>query len=155
LESSLQCLKAISEAIDMKENIFISKLFSDEIFKKISNLPKDHFDRVKITMLNLIGNLIYHIYSYIYIYIWFIKIYYFQLIIIASYAEWLKNHNVFIPNVMEFIINSISQPILLLPASKAFLEVCNHCKKSLVNYIDVLVNIYLQLPDSIVSIIIY
>ncbi|OUM69669.1 hypothetical protein PIROE2DRAFT_2300 [Piromyces sp. E2] len=105
----------------MKENIYISKLFSDEIFKKISNLPKDHFDRVKITMLNLI----------------------------ASYAEWLKNHNSFIPNVMDFIINSISQPILLLPASKAFLEVCNHCKKSLVNYIDVLVNIYLQLPDSI------
>ncbi|ORX58558.1 ARM repeat-containing protein [Piromyces finnis] len=121
LESSLQCLKAISEAIDMRENIYISKLFSDDIFKKISNLPKDHFNRVKITMLNLI----------------------------ASYAEWLKNHDTFIPNVMDFIINSISQQVLLLPASKAFLEVCNHCKKSLVNYIDILVNIYLQLPDSI------
>ncbi|ORX79079.1 ARM repeat-containing protein [Anaeromyces robustus] len=121
LESSLQCLKAISEAIDMKENIYISKLFSDEIFKSICNLPKDNFDRVKITMLNLI----------------------------ASYAEWLKNHEAFIPNIMDFIITSISQPSLLLPASKAFLEVCNHCKKSLVNIIDVLVNIYMQLPDSI------
>jgi len=53
---------------------------------------------------------------------------------------------------MDFIISSISQPLLLLPASKAFLEVGNHCKKSLVNIIDVLVNIYMQLPDSIVSI---
>lgn len=121
LESSLQCIKALSEAIDMKENIYISKLFSDEIFKNICNLPKDTFDRVKITMLNLI----------------------------ASYAEWLKNHEVFIPNVMDFIISSISQPLLILPASKAFLEVGNHCKKSLVNIIDVLVNIYMQLPDSI------
>jgi len=121
LESSLQCLKAISEAIDMKENIYISKLFSDEIFKNICNLPKDNFDRVKITTLNLI----------------------------ASYAEWLKYHEAFIPNVMDFIITSISQPLLLLPASKAFLEVCNHCKKSLVNFIDALVNIYMQLPDSI------
>jgi len=51
---------------------------------------------------------------------------------------------------MDFIITSISQPLLLLPASKAFLEVCNHCKKSLVNFIDALVNIYMQLPDSIV-----
>lgn len=121
LESSLQCLKAISEAIDMKENIYISKLFSDEIFKNICNLPKDNFDRVKITTLNLI----------------------------ASYAEWLKYHETFIPSVMDFIITSISQPLLLLPASKAFLEVCNHCKKSLVNFIDALVNIYMQLPDSI------
>jgi len=39
----------------MKENIYISKLFSDEIFKNICNLPKDSFDRVKITTLNLIG----------------------------------------------------------------------------------------------------
>ncbi len=58
MESSLQCIKALSEAIDMKENIYISKLFSDEIFKNICNLPKDTFDRVKITMLNLIGILI-------------------------------------------------------------------------------------------------
>ena len=53
---------------------------------------------------------------------------------------------------MDFIISSISQPLLILPASKAFLEVGNHCKKSLVNIIDVLVNIYMQLPDSIVRI---
>jgi len=41
----------------MKENIYISKLFSDEIFKNICNLPKDNFDRVKITTLNLIGKI--------------------------------------------------------------------------------------------------
>ncbi|KAG0228175.1 hypothetical protein BGW42_002332 [Actinomortierella wolfii] len=57
--------------------------------------------------------------------------------VIGSYAEWFKVHPQYLLGALNYVIPTLSVPALAPYASKAFKQVCDVCRDSLVEAIDV------------------
>ncbi|ORY96414.1 armadillo-type protein, partial [Syncephalastrum racemosum] len=64
------------------------------------------------------------------------------LLLLGSLAEWLKVHPTFLPAVMNYIVPCLSVSKLAPSAAKAFSDMCDTCRESLVGDLDSLMHVY-------------
>ncbi|RUS20345.1 armadillo-type protein [Endogone sp. FLAS-F59071] len=111
LESTLFCVKFISEAVPSRESVYMPRVFGAEIFAR---LPTDGNYRLRNTALLVIG----------------------------SYAEWLKSHPDFLLPALNYLVPALSDPRVALAAATGFKDVCDICRDSLIDGIGSLINMY-------------
>ncbi|KAG1452434.1 hypothetical protein G6F55_008680 [Rhizopus delemar] len=70
------------------------------------------------------------------------------LALLGSLSEWLKLHPQYLGAVMNYIVPCLSDTRLAQSASTSFAEICDHCRESLVNELDSLMQVYVTMANS-------
>ncbi|RCH82066.1 hypothetical protein CU098_001352, partial [Rhizopus stolonifer] len=66
----------------------------------------------------------------------------------GSLSEWLKLHPEYLGSVLNYIVPCLSDVRLSSSASLAFAEICNHCRESLVNELNTLMQVYASMANT-------
>ncbi|KAI8637788.1 armadillo-type protein [Parasitella parasitica] len=70
------------------------------------------------------------------------------LILMGSFAEWLKTHPQYLGSVMNYIVPCLSDPQLAPAASCAFADICDTCRELLVDELAGLMRVYAAMTSS-------
>ncbi|KAF9580833.1 hypothetical protein BGW38_002364 [Lunasporangiospora selenospora] len=144
LESSLYCMKALSEVVPNSESEQMPRFFGASIFGR---LPVSIDCRARETAMTMIGKYndsAKNLHSAAL----FSRCLYFVLTI-SSYADWFKQHPQFLLPALNFVIPALEAPQVAPYAAKALKSICDTCRESLVETIDAFMNVFANVEKSI------
>ncbi|KAI9204779.1 armadillo-type protein [Polychytrium aggregatum] len=121
LEATLYAIRAVSEAADVNESVYLPRVFGKGVLEALLLVPAGQLSRVKYTMSLLIG----------------------------AHSDWLSSHPDAILNSVNFLLMGLSQPDIAPGVAEALKSTCNSCKFGMVEGIDSLITIYGQIGPSL------
>ncbi|KAI6014180.1 armadillo-type protein [Pisolithus marmoratus] len=113
VEATLHCIMSIQEALPLEDNPLVSQLFGSEV---LGHLPRAGQDRVRRTMLGLIG----------------------------TYASWFTTQNKatsptstpsLLMNAISYVVAALPEPSLCLPAANSLRDLCDANRVALAPHI--------------------
>jgi hypothetical protein len=143
IEATLHCIMSIQEAVPLEDNPVLAKLFGPDV---LGRLPTSGQDRIRRTMLGLIGRSIAHTA--------FNRLP--NLSCSAAYSTWFTTQPKpptptsapsLLMNAISYVVAALPEPALCLPAANALRDLCDANRAALAPHIGAFAELHAGLSD--------
>ncbi|KAG2354786.1 ARM repeat-containing protein [Suillus spraguei] len=127
IEATLHCIMSIQEAVPLEDNHFLARLFGPDV---LGRLPTSGQDRIRRTMLGLIGRTAYST--------WFT---------IQPKIPISTSTPSLLMNAISYVVAALPEPALCLPAANALRDLCDANRGALAPHIGAFAELHAGLSD--------